>query len=166
MGATYKSANNKLAIPPLTAGILAVFLLTAGWASGAATGDAEFFANSGSRYAPIIQSSEAAFMKREVEGSVENLDADYVLFDIRDEGAVERVRGIEAVRSALGMMFQSDVWIDSEVTRLALVDNTLVQIEHDTFKTDAGQKTVSTLVVFEHRDGKRWREWRFIPADR
>ena len=105
-------------------------------------------------------------MRREVEGSIANLDEDYVLFDIKDEGAVERVRGVEAVRAALGMMFQSDVWIDSEVTRLVLVDNTLVQIEHDTFKTDDGQKTVSTLVVFEHRDGKRWREWRFIPSDR
>ncbi len=124
------------------------------------------FANSGSRYAPIIQASEAAFMQRDVEGAIANLDPDYVLIDIKDEGAVERVRGIESVRAALGMMFESDVWIDSEVTRLALVDNMLVQIEHDTFKTDAGPKTVSTLVVFEHRDGKRWREWRFIPADR
>jgi len=161
------NVNNKmLTIRPLTAIIVAALLLAAGWAYGAATGDAEFFANSGSRYAPIIQASEAAFMQREVEGSIENLDEDYVLFDIRDEGAVERVRGIEAVRAALGMMFESDVWIDSEVTRLSLVDNTLVQIEHDTFKTDDGQKTVSTLVVFEHRNGKRWREWRFIPADR
>jgi hypothetical protein len=127
----------------------------------------EFFANSGSSYAPIIQASEAAFMKREVEGSVANLDADYQLIDIKDEGAVERIRGIDNVRAALGMIFASDVWINSEVTRLALVDNTLVQIEHDTFKTeDGGQKTVSTLVVFEHRNGKRWREWRFIPADR
>jgi limonene-1,2-epoxide hydrolase len=155
-----------LTIRPVTAGVAALLLLVAGWASGAASGDAEFFANSGSRYAPIIQSSEAAFMQRDVEGAIENLDPDYVLFDIKDEGAVERVRGTAKVRSALGMMFASDVWIDSEVTRLALVDNTLVQIEHDTFKVDDGTKTVSTLVVFEHRDGKRWREWRFVPADR
>ena len=155
--------HRSLTIRPATAGVTALLLLVAGWASGAASGDAEFFANSGSRYAPIIQSSEAAFMQRDVEGAIENLDPDYVLLDIKDEGAVERVRGIETVRSALGMMFESDVWIDSEVTRLALVDNTLVQIEHDTFKTDDGTKTVSTLVVFEHRNGKRWREWKFYP---
>lgn len=105
-------------------------------------------------------------MKREVEGSIANLDEDYVLYDIKEEGAVERLRGVEVVRKALGLMFQSDVWIESDVTRLALVENTLVQIEHDTFKTENGPKTVSTLVVFEHRNGKRWREWRFIPADR
>ena len=101
-----------------------------------------------------------------MEGAIANLDDDYVLYDIKEEGAIARLRGKETVRQALGMIFQSDVWIESDVTRLALVDNTLVQIEHDTFKTDDGTKTVSTLVVFEHRNGKRWREWRFIPADR
>ncbi|HJP04517.1 MAG: hypothetical protein CL799_11570 [Chromatiales bacterium] len=162
-----QSGRERLAIHPSSAGLIAVLLLVAAFAFGAAADDTEFFANSGSRYAPIIQASEAAFMKREVEGSIENLDEDYQLIDIKDEGAVVRVHGIEAVRSALGMMFASNVWIDSEVTRLALVDNMLVQIEHDTFKTeDGGQRTVSTLVVFEHRDGKRWREWRFIPVDR
>jgi limonene-1,2-epoxide hydrolase len=160
-------SGQRLSMHPSNAGLIAVFLLLGGYAFGSATGDEEFFANSGSRYAPIIQASEAAFMQRDVEGSIENLDPDYVLYDIKDAGAIERVRGTEKVRAALGMMFASDVWIDSEVTRLALVDNTLVQIEHDTFRTeDGGQKTVSTLVVFEHRNGKRWREWRYVPADR
>ena len=162
-----RSGQQRLALHPSSAGLIAGLLLVAGFAFGAASSDEEFFANSGSRYAPIIQASEAAFMRREVEGSIEKLDEDYQLIDIKDEGAVVRVHGIEAVRSALGMMFASDIWIDSEVTRLALVDKMLVQIEHDTFKTkDGGQRTVSKLVVFEHRDGKRWREWRFIPADR
>ena len=161
-----KSQHRTLSVRPLTAGITALLLLVAGWASGTATGDAEFFANSGSKYAEIIQSSEKAFAAYEVEGAVASLDEDYVLYDMKEEGAVERLRGIENVRNALTMMFATDVWIGSEVTRLALVDNTLVQIEHDTFKTDDGPKTVSTLVVFEHRNGKRWREWRFIPADR
>jgi hypothetical protein len=161
-----KTQTRTLTIRPLTAGVSALLLLVAGWASGAVSTDDEFFAKSGSKYAEIIQSSEQAFMKREVEGATASLDDDYVLYDIKEEGAVERLRGKETVRQALGMIFQSDVWIESDVTRLALVDNTLVQIEHDTFKTDEGTKLVSTLVVFEHRNGKRWREWRFIPADR
>jgi len=161
-----KSQHRTLTVRPLSAGIVALLLLVAGWASGAVSSDAEFFANSGSKYAEIIQSSEKAFAAHEVEGAIVSLDEDYVLYDMKEEGAVERLRGVENVRSALTMMFAADVWISSEVTRLALVDNTLVQIEHDTFKTDDGPKTVSTLVVFEHRNDKRWREWRFIPADR
>lgn len=158
--------TKSLVLRPASAAAIAGLLLVTGWASGAVTADAEFFANSGSRYAPIIQASEAAFMQRDVEGAIANLDSDYILYDIKDDGAVQRVRGIDAVRAALGMMFASDVWLESDVTRLALVDNMLVQIEHDTFKTADGTKSVSTLVVFEHRDGKRWREWRFVPADR
>ncbi|HJP39443.1 MAG TPA: hypothetical protein QF499_09995 [Gammaproteobacteria bacterium] len=161
-----KSQIRTLTLRPLTAGMIALLLLVAGWASGTARNDDEFFAKSGSKYGKIIQASEQAFMAREVEGAIANLDDDYVLYDIKEEGAIARLRGKETVRQALGMIFQSDVWIESDVTRLALVDNTLVQIEHDTFKTDDGTKTVSTLVVFEHRNGKRWREWRFIPADR
>jgi hypothetical protein len=160
------SKHNNQFVGPVIAIAAATLLLGASWAISASTDDSEFFAASGSRYAPIIQRSEAAFMNRDVAGSTADLDADYVLYDILEDGAIERIRGVENVRSALGKIFESGVWLSSEVDRLALVDNTLVQIEHDTFKTEDGEKTISTLVVFEHRNGKRWREWRYIPADR
>ena len=40
------------------------------------------------------------------------------------------------------------------------------RIEYDTYKDETGSRVVPTLVIFEHRDGKRWREWRFPPKDR
>ncbi len=118
----------------------------------------------GNRYEEVIESSERAFMLRDLEGSIANLDEDYVLYDIRDEGAVPRMQGRENVRKILGAFFSaSDAWLDSSVDKLALLENLLVQVEYDTYKTDEGEKTVPTLVVFEHRNGKRWREWRFKP---
>ncbi len=118
-------------------------------------------------YTEVIKTSEAAFMKREIEGAIENLDEDYVLFDIKDEGAVARMRGKENVRQILGGFFEMDTsWTDSRVERYGLIHNILVQVEHDTFVKDGVETTIPSLIVFEHRNGKRWREWRFSPRDR
>ncbi len=118
-------------------------------------------------YRAVIASSEAAFMQRDIEGAIANLDEDYVLYDIREDGAQARMRGKENVRAILGQFFElNKSWVDSEVERLTLIDNILVQVEYDSFQTPEGIKTVPTLVVFEHRNGKRWREWRFSPRAR
>ncbi len=119
------------------------------------------------RYREIIATSEAAFLRRDIDGAIESLDEDYVLYDITDEGARERMRGKAMVRKILGGFFEHNTsWVDSEVERLTLINNMLVQVEYDTFETETGTTVVPTLVVFEHRNGKRWREWRFPPKER
>ena len=40
----------------------------------------------------------------------------------------------------------------------------MVQIEHDKYEYDEGIRTVSTFVVIQYKDGKRWREWRLKPG--
>lgn len=118
----------------------------------------------GNPYEDVIESSEKAFMLRDLEGSIAALDEDYVLYDVTEQGAMPRMQGKENVRKILGGFFDnSDAWLDSEVDKWGLLNNLLVQVEYDTYQTDAGPRTVPTLVVFEHRNGKRWREWRFRP---
>lgn len=118
------------------------------------------------RYAPIIDQSEEFFGNRDVEGAILSLDDDFTMYEITEEGAEERVRGIEQVRQAVGGTFSSGKWLGANVYKWGLTDNTLVQIEEDFFRTDdGGTRSIKTLVVFEHRNGKRWREWRFKPKD-
>ena len=118
-------------------------------------------------YTKVILDSEAAFMKREIEGATATLDDDYVLYDIKEEGAVPRMRGKDNVRKILGSFFEMDTsWTDSTVERYGLIRNILVQVEHDVFVKDGVETVIPSLIVFEHRDGKRWREWRFSPQDR
>jgi len=119
------------------------------------------------RYEAIIRESERAFMARDIEGAIRNLDENYVMYEISEAGPEERISGKENVRRTLGQFFDSNTsWVDSEVDKWGLLDNILVQVEYDSFETEDGLKTIPTLVVFEHRDGKRWREWRFRPRDR
>ncbi len=118
------------------------------------------------RYAGIIDQSEEFFGNRDVEGAILSLDDDFTMYEITEEGAEERVRGIEQVRRAVGGTFSSGKWLGANVYKWGLTDNTLVQIEEDFFRTDdGGTRSIKTLVVFEHRNGKRWREWRFKPKD-
>ena len=108
----------------------------------------------GNPYEAIIESSEKAFMQRDLEGSIENIDEDYVLYDIKDEGPVARMRGKENVRKILGAFFSaSDSWLDSEVDKWGLLDNILVQVEYDTYEDESGTRTIPTLVVFR---APRW----------
>ena len=119
------------------------------------------------QYEAIIQKSQDAFMAKDGEGAIADLDEDFRYFEIGEEGPKESIRGKENVREALTMMFATDRWLGAEVDRWGLMDNIMVQVEKDTFKTeDGGTITVPTLVVFEHRNGKRWREWRFRPEDK
>ena len=118
-------------------------------------------------YAEVIARSEEHFESLNVEGAILSLDDDFTMYEITDEGAEEMVRGIEQVRAALSGVFGSGTWLGANVYKWGLTDNTLVQIEEDFYSTeDGGTRSVKSLVVVEYRDGRRWREWRFKPADR
>ena len=118
-------------------------------------------------YAQVIARSEEHFENMNVEGAILSLDGDFTMYEITDEGAEEMVRGIEQVRAALSGVFGSGTWLGANVYKWGLTDNTLVQIEEDFYSTeDGGTRSVKSLVVVEYRDGRRWREWRFKPADR
>jgi hypothetical protein len=118
-------------------------------------------------YVKVITQSEEYFNDLNIEGAIQSLDDEFTMYEITDKGAEVRVQGVEQVRQAVGGVFGAGKWLGANVYKWGLTDNTLVQIEEDFFKDDdGGTHSVKTLVVFEHRDGKRWREWRFKPVDK
>ncbi len=141
--------------------------------NGASTDEHEFevaysrFFEADNPYAEVIAQSEEYFENRNIEGAILSLDDDFTMYEVTEEGVEERIRGIEQVRQAVGGVFGAGKWLGANVYKWGLTDNTLVQIEEDFFTTDdGGTRSVKTLVVFEHRDGKRWREWRFKPQNK
>lgn len=160
--------TTKLASGLVGATVLAVF------ASGSLRTEEEGYEKLYSRfyerenpYAEVIARSEEHFENLNVEGAILSLDDDFTMYEITDEGAEEMVRGIGQVRTALSGVFGSGTWLGANVYKWGLTDNTLVQIEEDFYRAeDGGTRAVKSLVVVEYRDGRRWREWRFKPADR
>jgi len=119
------------------------------------------------RYQKMIDDSELAFMKRDVEASGAALTEDFSWYTVKEDGPKEMVRGREATMARLKMFFESPMWTtsDSEVHRLGMVGNTLVQVEIDTLNMNGKPVRQTSLHIYEFKDGKRWREFAFYPTD-
>ncbi|MDH5276917.1 MAG: nuclear transport factor 2 family protein [Gammaproteobacteria bacterium] len=118
-------------------------------------------------YQKMIDDSENAFMERDVEASGASLADDFSWYTVKDDGPKEMVRGREATMERLKMFFASPMWTtsDSEVHRLGMIGNTLVQVEIDTLNFEGKPVRQTSLHIYEFRDGKRWREFVFYPTD-
>jgi ketosteroid isomerase-like protein len=119
------------------------------------------------KYQAAIDETELAFTKRDVDGSTALMTEDFSWYTVRDEGPKEMVRGREATRQRLREFFASPLWTtnDSEVHRLGMVGNTLVQVEIDTLNFNGKPTRQTSLHIYEFKDGKRWREFAFYPND-
>jgi len=114
----------------------------------------------------MIEAAEIAFMNQDAEGVRQHLTEDFTWYQVGPEGAKQTVSGREETVELLSSFFGSDSWTESEVHRLGMLGNILVQVEVDTFLRDGAPVQMETLSVYEFRDGKRWREWKFYPAQK
>ncbi|MGI9344215.1 MAG: nuclear transport factor 2 family protein [Gammaproteobacteria bacterium] len=112
----------------------------------------------------LVEAAEVAFMERDADGIRQHLDADFTWYQVNEEGAKETVKGREETIQLLSTFFDGDAWTESEVHRLGMLGNILVQVEVDTFVRDGEPVELETLSVYEFRDGRRWREWKFYPS--
>jgi limonene-1,2-epoxide hydrolase len=112
----------------------------------------------------LVEAAEVAFMERDADGIRKHLDADFAWYQVNEEGAKEAVKGREETVQLLSTFFGGDAWTESEVHRLGMLGNILVQVEVDTFVRDGEPVELETLSVYEFRDGRRWREWKFYPS--
>lgn len=123
------------------------------------------------RYHEVIEESEKHFNARNLEGALFLLDDDFGMYKMTENGSVRIVHGADEARKAVGPFMEGGaletLWIGSNVFKWGLDDNILVQVEEDYYKSpDGTNNRIKSLVVFEHRDGKRWREWRFRLEDK
>lgn len=110
-----------------------------------------------------IAAAEDAFNRKDAAAVAPYLAEDYSWWQVTPEGAREAVRGRDATIALLGKFYQADTWIASEFERLGMVGNILVQVEEDTVLEGGKPVRKVTLNLYEFRDGKRWREWKFFP---
>ena len=112
----------------------------------------------------FIEQAEKVFVDQDAEGVRDYLTEDFTWFRVTEHGAEETVKGRDETVALLSQFFGQNNWVDSDVHRLGMLGNILVQVEVDTFQTEDGPKTVESLSVYEFRDCKRWREWKFYPS--
>jgi len=113
-----------------------------------------------------IEASEKAFIAKDLAVLAKDLEEDFTWYKIDAEGPKEIVKGRDATLELLKVFFAQDGgWQGADVHRLGYLGNLFVQVEVDRFETPDGPKTVRSLNIYEMKDGKRWREWKFYPDE-
>ena len=113
-----------------------------------------------------IEASEQAFIDKDLDMLAGELTEDFTWYKIDAQGPKQMVAGREATLELLNVFFADDGgWQGADVHRLGHLGNLFVQVEIDRFITQDGPKTVRSLNIYEMKDGKRWREWKFYPSE-
>ena len=117
-------------------------------------------------YRASMNASSQAFSEGSFDHLVDFLDDDFATFDLKEDGSVNLVRGLDKTISLMNMMMgaENSPWLGAHVQRLGHIGNVVIQVEYDRFKTEQGEETRPSLAIFQFRDGKRWREWRLKPV--
>ena len=112
----------------------------------------------------MVEAAEIPFMNQDADGIAQYLTDDFAWYQINEEGVKQAVKGREETIALLSGFFGNNAWRESEVHRLGMLGNILIQVEVDTFMRDGTPVDMETLSVYEFRGGKRWREWKFYPV--
>jgi limonene-1,2-epoxide hydrolase len=114
----------------------------------------------------MIERGEAAFLARDAAALGPTLAPDYSWWIIGEQGPNKAIQGRDATVTMLSGFFKNAQWFESKVYRLGMVGNLLVQVEVDKVGSPNGPVDKTSLEIYEFRDGLRWREWRFTPAEK
>lgn len=154
----------RLVVPAFLAGVVTLPAVQA--VAEQITTWGEQYRNIPAGYQQMIDTSERAFMARDVAAAGASLTEDFSWYRVTPQGPELMVQGREATMERLRKFFASPMWTtsDSEVHRLGMVGNTLVQVEIDTLQMNGKPVRQTSLHIYEFRDGKRWREFAFYPA--
>ena len=155
-------------------GALALLLCLAGAATAWSAGKVRSqVMRDNSRYTRIppevmqmIERGEAAFLARDAAALGPTLAPDYSWWLVGAQGPNKAIQGRDATVSMLSGFFKNTQWFESKVYRLGMVGNLLIQVEIDKVGSPAGPVDKTSLEIYEFKDGLRWREWRFTPAER
>jgi hypothetical protein len=116
-------------------------------------------------YAAIVRRQRDAFSAKDLDGLMADLADEYRFFRITPEGAVCEAGSKAEARARLAQFFKMAPYLGSRVDRTMVVGNYIVAEEQDTFRMpDGGDKTTTTLGVYEFRDGKMVRAFSFPVA--
>ncbi|MGI9329589.1 MAG: hypothetical protein ACR2QB_02650 [Gammaproteobacteria bacterium] len=112
----------------------------------------------------LITQAEDAFLAQDAAAVGPYLAQDYSWYQVNDQGAKLMIQGRDNTVALLGGFFGNNDWRESDVHRLGMFDNILIQVELDHFGEGESARTIRSLNLYEFKNDMRWREWKFYPA--
>jgi len=109
-----------------------------------------------------VERQAEAFKARDVDALTDNMAEDFVAYRMTDDGPLKVIDGKEQAAAMLSRTFsQSSNYLSSELSETLVVKGLVVQVELDTFQTDGGPETFTTVAIYHVKDGKMWRSYNF-----
>lgn len=114
----------------------------------------------------MIEKGEADFLAMDPVRLGDSITEDFTWYRVMPDGPQLAVQGRENTVKLLSQFFnQIPDGFQSKVYRLGMVGNILIQVEVDKYASQSEGKVEKTSVeIYEFRDGRRFREWRFTPT--
>lgn len=139
-------------------GVLTLFLILGFNGSPVAADDAAVLA--------AVERQSSAFKNRDVDALVANMAEDFTAYRMADDGPMAVIQGREQAAEQLSRTFGgTSSYLESEIPETLVVKDMVVQVELDTFQTDDGPKTSTTLAIYHVKGGKMWRSYNFRLPD-
>ena len=139
--------------------LLIITLLTMGLADSPAWADGH---TSDDTVLAAVKRQSEAFKARDADALIANMNDDFAAYRMADEGPMKVIDGKEQAAERLSRTFsQASNYLSSEIPETVVVKDLVVQVELDTFQTEDGPKTFTTLAIYHVKDGKMWRSYNF-----
>ncbi len=91
------------------------------------------------------------------------LAEDFSWWIVAPNGPNRAVQGRTETVKLLDGFFRNAQWYGSKVCRLGMVGNMLVHVEVEAVGAANGPVEKTSLEIYAFCNGRRWREWRFLP---
>ncbi len=109
-----------------------------------------------------VKRQSEAFKARDVDALIANMKDDFTAYRMSDDGPMRVIEGREQAAERLSRTFsQASSYLSSEIPETLVVKDLVVQVELDTFQTEDGPQTFTTLAIYHVKDGKMWRSYNF-----
>jgi len=111
-----------------------------------------------------VKRQSEAFQNRDIEKLLANMHDNFTAYRVVDDGPIAVIKSRQEAADRLGQTFGNSALLESEIAQQITVGEFVIQVELDTFKTETGERTVTTLAIYQVRDGKMFRAYNFRPS--
>jgi len=108
-----------------------------------------------------VKRQSEAFENRDIEKLLANMHDNFTAYRVSDDGPIAVIKSREEAAERLGHTFGNTGLLESEIPQQITVGEFVVQVELDTFKTETGERTTTTLAIYQVRNGKMFRAYNF-----
>ncbi len=103
-----------------------------------------------------------AFKAKDIDRMVENVHKNFRWYYVTADTLLLEVEGKKAFRESMKGYFDSIELIDSQIVKWVVDGDRISFQERVTWKTSSGERSQTSMGIYQYKEGKIYRVWYFI----